>query len=196
MQFLKYAILFVSIILVLDLAVYFILDVRPASGPENNAVINIFTTASDLVGDAVNTLGQTASSIQEIISRGRNAGNSDKTAQSTTQASQTTQITAQTNITQTNPQQTGDLCLEKFNLTSGMIIFYHSNDIHSNAMIPIVSDLDGIYKFHDTSNLWGYEFNNCFNLSGTVPAFVCAGSKEKLEGEVSKTVLEDFCKRC
>jgi len=203
MQFLKYAILFVSIILILDLALYFVLNVRPASGSENNAVRDIFVITGGIIGNAVNAVKQNIESVQETIS----AENKEKSEKTPSQNStQTTQTIAQTNATanttqiiQNNTQtqeEIQDSCLEKFNLTSDMIIFYHSNDIHSNAMIPIVSDLDGIYKFHDISNLWDYEFNHCFGLSGTVPSFVCAGSKEKLEGEVSKTVLEDFCKRC
>ena len=191
MQFLKYAILFVSIILVLDLALYLVLNVRPASTPENNAVTNIFTTAGDFLGNAVETVQQNIADVQEKISE-RDRGTREKTP---SQASnQTTQPTTQNN-TQIQEEQT-DACLDKFNLTSSTIIFYYSNDPHSNVMIPIVSDLDEIYKFHSTSNLWNYEFNQCFGLSGTMPAFVCAGSKEKIDGEVSKSVLEEFCKRC
>jgi len=87
-------------------------------------------------------------------------------------------------------------CLSKFNLNDSTIIFYFSNDPHSQTMIPIVDELKGNYSFYSTNELWDYEFNQRFGLSGTVPMLVCAGSKDKIEGEVTKTELEDFCKRC
>ena len=190
MQFFKYAILFVSIVLILDLGAYFLLNVQPASSPENNAITSIITTAGDAVKN-IFTQKQAAESDEK--SSGNAVEQTKKSASVNAESNQSSQTSTQT-MAQAQSQTSS--CLEKFNLTEHEIIFYHSNDVHSNAMIPIVSDLSAVYKFYNTFNLWDYEFNNCFNLSGTVPAFVCAGSKEKLEGEVSKSVLGGFCGKC
>jgi len=70
-------------------------------------------------------------------------------------------------------------CLSKYNLTKSTIIFYYQNEPHSNAMIPIVQELESSYDFYWTNELWNYEFNSCFGLSGTTPTFVCAGTNQE-----------------
>jgi len=191
MQFLKYAILFVSIILVLDLTAYFLLDVKPVSSPENNAIRNVFVTTNNFVNSAVlavsNAVEQSLQSASE---------DNEETAEADATENQTEEIEQEERQEQEAEEKEQDECLEKFNLTNDTIIFYYSNDVHSGAMIPAVDELKNIYKFHMTTELWNYEFNQCFDLSGTVPTFVCAGSKEKIEGEVSQAELEDFCGKC
>ena len=87
-------------------------------------------------------------------------------------------------------------CLEKYDLSPHTIIFYYTNEPHSNAMKTIVQELQASYTFYWRSTLWDSYFNSCFGTSGATPAFVCAGTNEKIVGEVSKSLLESFAERC
>ena len=89
-----------------------------------------------------------------------------------------------------------DECLKKYNLNSETIIFYYANELHSNAMKPLVQTLQSNFMFYWTDTLWDDEFNSCFGTSGVTPTFVCAGTREKLIGEVPKQTLEAFSQEC
>ena len=86
-------------------------------------------------------------------------------------------------------------CLNKYNLTKSTIIFYYQK-FYSDAMIPVVQELESSYDFYWTDELWNYKFNSCFGLSGITPTFVCAGTNQKIMGEISKSELENFAKNC
>lgn len=87
-------------------------------------------------------------------------------------------------------------CLYRYGLEQSSIIFYYTDDAHSNNMKPIVDDLVQEYDFFWKADLWDKEFNDCFGFVGTVPSFLCAGSKEMLIGEVSRSRLVDFAQDC
>ncbi|MEM2956347.1 MAG: hypothetical protein QW041_02120 [Candidatus Pacearchaeota archaeon] len=88
-------------------------------------------------------------------------------------------------------------CLNKFNLSRNTIIFYHLDELHSNNMKPIVRELEKNYSFYWNNNLSNNEFNNCFGYSsGSIPTFICAGTKQQIVGEISKSVLESFAIAC
>jgi hypothetical protein len=92
---------------------------------------------------------------------------------------------------------TGIECLDRYNLTKKSIIFYNLNELHSNNMKPIVKDLESIYSFYWKNTTYDSRFNTCFEYSqATTPAFICAGTKRQLIGEVSKTSLESFAASC
>ena len=196
MRFLKYAILFVSILLVINLAAYFLLDIKPTSSPENNAIRDVFVTTGSFVKDAISAVSDAVEQSHRSESEDETSEDDEEETAEADAAENQTQATQNNTQSQEEETEETDACLAQFNLTGDAIIFYHSNDIHSNAMIPIVDELSGNYSFYPATELWNYEFNLCFNLSGTIPAFVCAGTREKIEGEVSKNVLEEFCERC
>ncbi len=83
-----------------------------------------------------------------------------------------------------------------FNLSEDAIIFYHSSDIHSYNMKPIVEKLEKDYPVFWQSDLWDEDFNNCFGFSGNVPAFVCSSSSKMITGEISFEELENFASNC
>ncbi len=95
------------------------------------------------------------------------------------------------------PIAPSNTCLADFNLTSDTIIFFYLDEPHSNSMKPIVQELSSTYDFFWKEQTWDHYFNNCFDHDlGTVPAFVCAGTNEKLRGEVSKETLAAFADSC
>ena len=87
-------------------------------------------------------------------------------------------------------------CLEKYGFDSHTIIFYYSDEPHSNAMKPIARQLESTYAFYWTNALWDEEFNSCFGTTGVTPAFVCSGTGEISLGEIPKSMLESFAARC
>ena len=89
-----------------------------------------------------------------------------------------------------------DDCLGEYELSPRTIIFYYTDEPHSNAMKTIAQELQAEYTFYWTASLWDSKFNSCFGTSGATPAFVCAGTKEKIVGQVSKSLLEDFAEGC
>lgn len=98
---------------------------------------------------------------------------------------------------ETTQSATTNTCLTNYNIGEHTIIFYHLNEPHSNAMKPIVQELETIYNFYWQNDVWDGDFNSCFGHStGAIPAFVCAGTKEKIVGQVSKAQLIDFAGNC
>ena len=93
-------------------------------------------------------------------------------------------------------EPTGIKCLDDYNMNEHTIIFYHTEESHSLVMKNIVNELEPEYDFYWTTNLWNIQFNSCFGLSGITPTFVCAGTKEKISGEMSKSELDEFAGRC
>ncbi len=98
--------------------------------------------------------------------------------------------------TSTEDEENLPPCLANYNLTEHTIIFYYQNEPHSNNMKPIIQELESIYDFYWNSELWNSAFNSCFGLTGATPTFVCAGTKEKTSGELSKAELADFASKC
>lgn len=93
-------------------------------------------------------------------------------------------------------ETTSSECLQDYGLSENTIIFYYANEPHSDAMKTIVIELSSTYEFYWQDMLWDSDFNECFGTSGATPAFVCAGTGEKLIGEVPKSMLENFAEEC
>jgi len=111
-------------------------------------------------------------------------------------AGSTENSSASDNLT-SNASTIEDRCFASYNLTAKTIIFYYQDELHSNNMKPIVMELESAYKFYWTSDVWNEGFNSCFGHStGAVPTFVCAGTKQKIIGEISKSQLEAFALSC
>ena len=91
---------------------------------------------------------------------------------------------------------TSSECLQNYSLSKDAIIFYYSNEVHSNTMKLIVQELQSELTFYWTNSLWNDGFNSCFGTAGATPTFVCAGTGEKLVGEIPKSILENFAGRC
>jgi hypothetical protein len=125
------------------------------------------------------------------VTHSSSSGSSTSSSSDSSQNAQTNPP-AQDNIQQTVSQE----CLDKYGLDAHTIIFYYSNEPHSNAMKPIVSELESVYSFYWTNSLWDEEFNSCFGTTGVTPAFVCSGTAENLLGEIPKSMLESFAARC
>jgi len=192
-QFLKYLILFVLIAIVIDLSIYIIRSdiIQLPNYNSDNAIGSIKNnTDSEIMK---NILAESTQNNQEH-------GSSDEggldisigsNMQNTTQSSQ-----QPSSSSQSSSSQTTDICIIHYNMTEHTIIFYYQNEPHSNAMIPIVQNLSSSYNFYQTQDLWNNNFNTCFGLSGITPTFVCAGTKEKISGEISMSALQAFVSRC
>jgi len=88
-------------------------------------------------------------------------------------------------------------CPDNYGLAANSILLYYTDEPHSKAMLPIVAELEGSgYFFYKTNDLWNQKAGRCFDLVGSTPTFVCAGSKQKLVGEVSKETLQEFARNC
>ncbi len=100
-------------------------------------------------------------------------------------------------INEEETQNEIDKCLLTYSLDKSNVIFYYQDgEVHSMNMKPIVDSLKDNYSFYYVDELWNFSFNSCFGLSGAVPTFVCAGSREKIVGEVSEEELINFVSKC
>ena len=98
--------------------------------------------------------------------------------------------------TATSGSESAPDCYSRFGMSSKTVIFYYeSNETHSMNMKSIVDSISS-NRIYPMNQLWNASFNQCFSLSGTVPTFVCAGSKSRVSGEMSQTVLEAFMASC
>jgi len=142
------------------------------------------------------TISQTEDTQKEVQIEEESKTISDETAATTKDNSE--EDTVDTDETETTADTSvNDNCLSKYNLTKNTIIFYYLDEPHSNVMKPIVQELSLTYNFFWKEQTWDHYFNNCFNHDiGTVPTFVCAGTNQKLRGEVSKETLADFASNC
>jgi len=88
-------------------------------------------------------------------------------------------------------------CILKYNLIAKTVIFYNANELHSNNMKPIVRELEKNYPFYWKNTTYDSEFNTCLGYyQATTPTFICAGTKQQIVGETSKSALEAFAKAC
>jgi hypothetical protein len=87
-------------------------------------------------------------------------------------------------------------CYSRFGMSSNTIVFYYeSNETHSINMKSVVDSMDP-GRFYPMTQLWNASFNQCFDLRGIVPSFVCAGTKSKVSGEMNRSALETFMNSC
>jgi len=194
-QFLKYFILFVMAALVINIAVYLVANLpkqQIQSSDQNASITSIKNSGSssiiqDIIAEFSKKSGHTNSNSEGSINIAVTSGSGGSTQGSQSQAN--------TSTTQ-NPTAPADLCLARYNLTQHTIIFYYANESHSNVMLPIVDSLSSNYTFYKTQELWNEGFNSCFGLSSITPTFVCAGTKEKISGEMSQSALQTFASRC
>jgi hypothetical protein len=133
-------------------------------------------------------------SVQNTTTIEHNTTNSTEKSTANTTAKNTSTHTK----TQNNTNTTSTDCLTKYNLTNETLIFYYSqSDMYSEDMQLIVSELSENYTFYKTGQLWDDEFNACFSIeAGHTPTFVCAGTQERIVGEVSRDELKAFADKC
>ena len=92
-----------------------------------------------------------------------------------------------------------DNCHEQCGINENWVIFYYSKDDSASiAMIPIAEEIESEgYTIYEIDNIWYQKLDDCFDLtSGEVPLFVCAGTKERISGQMSKSELEAFVIEC
>lgn len=87
--------------------------------------------------------------------------------------------------------------------SSDTVIFYHADWCpHCRNMIPIVEELEKEgYKFHSAESTSGEGVaivTKCFSdvIQGSIPQFICAGTKVSKLGELSKSALKEFAENC
>jgi len=154
---------------------------QPAKSVAENSITSSFVDVQE--PDSTSSMHVTHNSGDSTSSTG-SSSSGDSSGDSTAEPDEDEQ--------ETTPAE----CLEKYGFDAHTIIFYYSNEPHSNAMKTIVSQLELTYAFYWTAALWDEEFNSCFGTTGVTPAFVCSGTGETLLGEVPKSMLESFAARC
>lgn len=200
LEFLKFAIIFVSIAFVLTLAAY-IISVSDFTSIEKGIKVMAFegskSTTSTSSEKIQNSLSQSSSSGSGSTSSSSETSETEEISQNTSTNNTNTNTSTTTSQTTNDGNDSTSSCLERYGLTENTIIFYYQNEPHSNAMLPLVEKLESEYAFYWTDDLWDYEFNACSGHStGTIPAFVCAGTQAKVIGELSEAELRAFAESC
>jgi len=164
---------------------------QPAKTAADNSITSSFVDVQEPEPDSsTSSIHVTHSSGSTSSSGSSSNSGSDSTAE-TDDAQE-----PETDDPEDEEQATPAECLEKYGFDAHTVIFYYSDEPHSNAMKTIVRELETVYGFYWTSALWNEEFNSCFGTTGVTPAFVCSGTGEILLGEVPKSMLESFAERC
>jgi foldase protein PrsA len=156
-----------------------------------------FEEARDRIKDAL-LADKQKTAIQEYV-EGLKA-NANIKSYMKAEAANTTQKTPATTEVKAS---TDSSCYEKYGLTSDTVIFYHANWCpHCQKMMPIVQELEqDDYKFYwaESSDTEATKVvSECFSdvIEGSIPEFICAGTKEYQMGEMSKEDMQGFADDC
>lgn len=189
----KFLAALVAIALIIN--IYFLIEEYPS---ENQSSFSDIASENATEGNASNTASTAnAANAAGSFARSRKSSSSSSSESSDSGSSSFQSGQDSQPSSGQNPQPQADSCLQRFSLSSNTVIFYYKeNELHSMNMKIIVNQMNSTYTFYYMDQIWNASFNECFNLSGNIPSFVCSGSRQKVAGEISKTSLENFTKSC
>lgn len=170
---------------------------QPANTAASNSITSSFVNAQEPASDS--STGSSTRTIQVTHKSGSSTSSSGTSTSSNSNGNSNSNSGGDGGSSPAagnNSKKPSADCLAKYGLDSHTIIFYYSDEPHSNAMKPIVRQLEADYGFYWTAALWDADFNSCFGTTGATPEFVCSGTGEILLGEAPMSMLESFAARC